>query len=165
MTKGLHAVSWPTLAQNLLLSPAYRAGYDRLMAYGITILIAAVLGWITLDNIWRPMRSFFELRRQVKLQMSRYQNLKWHVTSIFDDIPAGKADQVVFGEAYTVLGNLADDLVTFAKADRLAAFLLQLMGIDPARAGRSLANLADELGSHNEDRDRNYREVARLLKF
>jgi hypothetical protein len=135
------------------------------MVYGIMILGGAVLAWVGLDYMWDPMRSFFELRRQVKLQMSRYQNLKWHVRSIFDDIPTGKADQAVFGEAYTALGNLADDLVKFPQANRLAALLLHLMGIDPAHAGRSLANLADELGSRNEDRDRNYREVAQLLKL
>jgi len=113
------------------------------------------------------MRRFFDLRRQVKLQMLRFEHLKWRVSSLLDDTGAGDgtADQTAFSEAQTILGALADDLITFGQSKRLAAYLISRLGIDPINAGCRLAVLADELGTRNEDRDANYHAVARALKF
>jgi hypothetical protein len=115
--------------------------------------------------MWHPLGRFFYLRRQVKLQMSRFREIEWHVASIFDNPVVGLADQAQFNEAQTVLGDLSEQLVMFAQRNRVATFVLNRLGIDSFNAGRLLAEVADRLGTRNEDRDVNYRAVARLLKF
>ena len=113
----------------------------------------------------RQMRSFFEIRRQVKAQMLRFADLKWHVASIFDDEAIALADRAAFAEAQTIFGNLSDELIAFGQSRSVTASLVRCAGMDPTAAGRSLATLADELGARNEDRDANYHAVSRLLRF
>ena len=113
----------------------------------------------------RQMRRFFEIRRQVKTQMLRFADLKWHVASIFDDEAIAVADRAAFAEAQTIFGNLSDELIAFGQSRSVTASLVRWSGMDPTAAGRSLATLADELGARNEDRDANYHVVSRLLRF
>jgi hypothetical protein len=113
----------------------------------------------------RQIRNFLGIRRQVKAQMQRFADLKWHVTSIFDDEPIATADRAAFGEAQTVFGNLSDELIAFGQSGSLAASLVKCADIDPTAAGRCLATLADDFGTRNEDRDANYHAVSRLLRF
>lgn len=130
-----------------------------------TLVIPYEGGVDFMRKVLRPLQHFFYMRCQVRRQMSRFRHIKWHVSSIFEDIAIGTADQAEFNEAQTILGDLSEQLIAFAKAHPLATFLLRRMGIDPFHAGRRLANLADELGSRNEDRDANFHAVTRLLKL
>ena len=117
-------------------------------------------------SLWSPMRRFFDLRAQVKMHMARFERLEWHVVSVADDaFGKAKTDQAAFVEAQTVFGELSEKLIAFGQSERPAAYLIKCLGIDPVRAGRRLAVLADEIGNLNEDREANYHAVARLLKF
>jgi hypothetical protein len=152
-------------------STARRKGFTlKLDEYNGLCAGAPVLGglvWLILNLIWCPMRRFFDLRRQVKVQLSRFEDLKWRFSSIFNDNGTGEAaaDQAAFSEAQTILDGLSNDLIAFGQSKRLATYLIRRLGIDPINAGRRLAVLADELGARNEDRDANYHAVARALKF
>jgi len=97
--------------------------------------------------------------------MSRFADIKWHVTSTFDDLQTGRVDQASFGEAQTIFGNLSDELIGFGQSHWIATFFIRRLGMDPVAAGRHLGTLADELGARNEDRDANYHAVGRVLRF
>ena len=60
--------------------------------------------------------NFLRNRRQVKTQMLRFADLKWHVASIFDDASIAVADRAAFGEAQTIFGNLSDELIAFGQS-------------------------------------------------
>jgi hypothetical protein len=117
-------------------------------------------------SIWSPVRKFFDLRAQVKMHMARFECLEWHAVSVIDDASGrAKTDQADFDEAQSIFGELSEKLIAFGQSERPAAYLIKCLGIDPVRAGRRLAVLADEIGNRNEDRAANYHAVARLLKF
>lgn len=139
----------------------------NIIGYAVVTLNLGVLVWLVSELIWCPMRRFFDLRRRVKAQMSRFGDLKWRDSSIFDRNGAGDgaADQAAFSAAQTIFGDLSDDLIAFGQSKPLAACLIRRLGIDPINAGRRLAVLADELGTRNENCDANYHAVARALKF
>ena len=128
----------------------------------------ALLWWTwggALRSMLREMRFFFETRRQVRMQMLRFADLRWHVASIFDDAITASADQAAFGEAQTIFGNLSDELIAFGESKSLATFVIRRLGMDAIAAGHRLGLIADEFGARNEDRAANYRIVARLLRF
>jgi hypothetical protein len=101
--------------------------------------------------------------------MLRFKELEWHGASIFDEGgtigETARQDQAAFRDAQTVFSELSDQLIGFGEPGRPTTFIIRRLGIDPVLAGRYLANLADELGTANENRDANYRAVARALKF
>jgi hypothetical protein len=130
------------------------------------VLALGALGWFTLEFVGRPVRGFFDLRRQVRTQMLRFENLNWPEYA-FGDPPYGTEtkEQAQFRKAQTILCDLSDELISFGQSEWLAAYFVRGLGFDPIRAGIRLAVLAEELGTLHEDRAANYRAVERLLKF
>jgi hypothetical protein len=140
-----------------------------IVVYGLGILAIAALSRYLQNYIWRPVRNFLALRRKTKAHMLQFKDLKWHVASIFgDDGIVGEIahqDRAAFCEAQTAFSILSDQLIDFGRSKQPATFLIRRMGIDPVLAGRHLANLADELGTSNENRHANYHAVSRALKL
>jgi hypothetical protein len=101
--------------------------------------------------------------------MLRFKDLRWHVASIFDEdgvvSETARQDRAAFREAQTVFSELSERLMGFGDLGRPTTFIIRRLGINPVLAGRYMANLADELGTANENRAANYRAVTRALKL
>jgi hypothetical protein len=126
-------------------------------------LALGALGWVSLEFVGRPVRGFYDLRRKIKTQMLRFENLQ---PSLRDDGIAGETPtQAAFRKARTTLADLSDELISFGQSEWLAAYFVRRLGFDPVTAGRRLAVLAEELGTLHEDRAANYRAVDKALRF
>ena len=149
--------------------PPLPAVTPSIVLYGLGILAIAALSRYLQNYIWRPVRSFLALRRETKAHMLRFENLNWRVASIFGDdgvvSEIAHQDRAAFCEAQTAFSVLSDQLIDFGRSKEPAAFIIRRMGIDPVLAGRHLANLADELGTSNENRHANYHAVSRALRL
>jgi hypothetical protein len=112
-------------------------------------LVLLGIGWIGFQYLTRDIRSFFELRHEVRRQMQR---------SVID--PSARSDtqwmrpganphamddpRVEQGaEAFRQLGFR---ILMFAQNARLAAWAVRTMGYDPIKAGDSLISLSHDAG-------------------
>jgi hypothetical protein len=121
----------------------------------IGALILGALGWVTLEFVGRPVRNFFDLRRQVKAQMLIYYAAP---SNFFEE------SSLAF-EGQLALGNLSAELIAFGQSEWLAALFVKCLGFNAIMAGTRLATLADELGKLTENREENYKAVDKALRF
>jgi hypothetical protein len=119
-----------------------------------TVLLAAIgaaLGWIILEFVGRPVRQFFDLRREIRRQIIFLENL--------DSVGLAPADITpqVFDEyckklskAATTLRDLGSQAIAFDQTEWLAARVVRLLGLMPMQAGRGLIGLANSLENSTE---------------
>jgi hypothetical protein len=119
------------------------------------------LGWIIFEFIGRPVRNFFDLRRETKRLMMLYWDLP--STYLVTDRIFGIQDQ--WTAARSEFSDIGARLVSFDAAESLAAWFVRLMRFDPRKAGAALLVIANEFGSVDEERDKNYSLVEHALKF
>jgi hypothetical protein len=123
-------------------------------------LAIGAVGWITLEFFGRPVRSFYDLQRSVRAQMSRLENLGFMMLYVDDDVVPS------IPEANKVLATLRDlsaELISFGQSEWLAAKFIRLRGFEPTVAGEFLANLA--LDHKVTRRSENYRKILKALKY
>lgn len=125
-------------------------------------IVLGALGWVALEFPGRPVRGFFDLRRQVKTQMLRFEQVA--LPLLFDDYATGQ-QQTALTKARSTFSNLSDELIAFGQSEWLAAYFVKRLGFDPIIAGRRLAVAVEELCTVHEDREANYRAIDRALKF
>src|SRR5258708_36216917 len=107
------------------------------------VLTLGTVGWLTLEFVGRPVRGFFDLRRKIRTQMLRFEDLApW----IDDDFPyvygRESPSQATFRKASTTLSDLSDDLISFGQSEWLGAYFVRRVGFDPIAAGRCLKVVA-----------------------
>jgi len=124
------------------------------------VLTLGALGWISLEFVGRPVRGFFDLRRQIRTQMLRFEDLAESIIVL--EFTSGPSP---LREARKALSDLSDELISFGQSEWFAAYFVRRLGFDPIAAGRRLGVVAEELGTVYEDRAANYRAVDRALKF
>lgn len=135
------------------------------MNTAITILTSfgiGAIGWFVLEFIGRPVRNFFDLRREVKRRML----LCWQLPTLYTIDPADRTDEYQkMEEPKTALANLGAQLISFDKSEWLAAWFVRFLGYDSKQAGKILRTMSIELGTDMEDRNKNYRRLDEALKF
>jgi hypothetical protein len=100
------------------------------------VIALGAVGWFTLEFQGRPIRGFFDLRRQVRTHMLRLARL-----GLKHDInPALSADLLTaeINKTKEALLNLADELEAFGQSEWVAAYFVRKLGMDAVAAGFSL---------------------------
>jgi len=120
-------------------------------------IILGAVGWVALEFVGRPVRRFFDLRREAKALMLQCEDAPDFIT--YDIAPKSVTD----GKAS--LKKVANEIIALGQSEWLASFFVELLGFDAVTAGTRLATLASELGTIKEDRAENYKVVDEALKF
>jgi hypothetical protein len=131
----------------------------------ITILTPFVLGavgWFVFEFFGRPVRNFFDLRREIKRRML----LHWEMPLLYTIDPAERADVYnEMKEPRTAFAELGAQLVSFDRSEQIATWFVRRLGFDPGRAGNILRAISIEFGTADEERDKNFRRLDEALKF
>ena len=108
-------------------------------------LALGAIGWLTLEFLGRPLRTFFDLRRRAREQMLRLEDAKARTPFALlenDDWSRPHQPEREFAEsAITALRGLSAELTAFGDSEWLADLVLRRIGFQPALAGRSLNDL------------------------
>jgi hypothetical protein len=107
-------------------------------------LILGAVGWVALEFVGRPVRTFFDLRSRAKTVLLLY-------TDPFDedeDNPKGE------------FKDLGAKLVAFDGSEMLAGWFTRLLGFNVRGAGYALMNLSNDWGKQNVA----YKEYRKQIK-
>jgi hypothetical protein len=135
------------------------------MTIGITILtpfMLGAIGWFVLEFFGRPVRNFFDLRRDIKRRML----LHWDIPNLHSIHPDDRqAAYNQMKEPIRAFEELGAQLVSFDRSEALAAWFVRRLGFDPKQAGNILRTISVEFGTDQEARDKNFRRLDEALKF
>jgi hypothetical protein len=124
------------------------------MGTALIAVIAAAGGWLAVLLIGRPVRDFFDLRREVRRRMIEFSNIpaRWNEAP---DAPGARiainissAEAESLNEAERVLLCLASQMASFAETETIAVWALKQIGFDPAKAGRGLIGLSNTVDTY-----------------
>jgi hypothetical protein len=124
--------------------------------YLTTILAAAVLGWVALDLLGRPIRTLFDLRREVLEQLFVLGNIslpKPRETAI-SSREIREYDHAVRNarEAQRTFRDLGSRLLAFAENEPAIRNTLAAIGLNLVAAGNGLIALSVAYSRHNTNR-------------
>jgi hypothetical protein len=114
------------------------------------------VGWVALEFLGRPIRAFFDLRRQIRGEVARFDTAvtKSYITS-----------QKEAGAALESVRTLSADLTSFGEGEWLANVFLQRIGFNPAVAGQRFATFASGSVYLTNDQIEDCRAGLRALKL
>ncbi|MEY9110378.1 hypothetical protein ABH999_006574 [Bradyrhizobium yuanmingense] len=130
---------------------------------------SGALGWFALEFVGRPIRSFFDLRKEVRQQLLFLANIQTELPKPFimlEDRSRKTFDRMV--EAKRIKGRtlreLGTKMLAFAEGEQLAEPVLRKLGYDPRSAGDALMGLSNNL-EHGEARARFSIAIEKALRF
>jgi hypothetical protein len=119
-------------------------------------------GWVVLEFIGRPVREFFNLRREVKKLTLLYYDAPYS----HNVEPADRAEVYQsLSEAREAFVSLSALLVSFDRSEPMAAWFVRKLGFDPDGAGKVLKGIAQNFGVVGEERDKPFRLLDAALRF
>lgn len=139
-----------------------------------SILVSVVTTLITfcvLEFIAKPVRRFFDLRREVSRQLALFANVgaRWKrgVSSTAHIVPnaLGEKEERRLDDAERVFRDLASQMRSFAQTDRLASSLVGAFGFNPFRASSGLFGLSNNIAEHGEARASSKKTIEESLRL
>jgi len=122
----------------------------------MTISATAVLGWVALELLGRPIRALLDLRRSVLEQMLVLGNISLpnpRETAVSSrEIQAYDQAMRNVRQAQCIFGELGSQLLAFSENEPVAANAVASIGLNPAAAGSALIGLS--VGYSRPDTDR-----------
>jgi hypothetical protein len=112
--------------------------------------VGALLGWLTLEFLGRPLRNFFDLRTEAKRLLALHHDP--------DDAASRSTVQRDFRD-------IAAKLIAFEAAETPAAWLIRRLGFRPALAGAHFRNFADWWGEPHTDNEGYQTMVGKALRL
>jgi hypothetical protein len=113
--------------------------------------ISGVLSWLAMEYLGRPLAEFRGLRREVRREMVRFQNVRarWQqrLTGELDEAtpPPSAAALARLHEAQQVYRDLGSRMRSFADMEPHAVRILKRRGYDPFQTSVQLIDLSHEL--------------------
>jgi hypothetical protein len=130
--------------------------------------IAGAVGWYATAFFAGPMRSFFDLRREVRRQTLLINEEDFWVRSGLDGLPDSREEAKAarkLDDARRLMRDLGSQLIAFAETEWLAARTLQCLGYDPKLAGRHMRKFATCLSDFGPEPGAQLSTVALALRF
>ena len=137
--------------------------------YLITISATAVLGWVALEFLGRPIRTFFGLRHKVCEQMRVLGNIsppkprELAVTS--RDIHAYDRAVRNVREAQRIFHDLGSQLLAFGENEPVACNALAALGLNLVAAGGGLIEFSNAYSRPNIDLLRHRDRIEKALRL
>lgn len=135
---------------------------------GLSVVALGALGWFALEFVGRPIRSFFDLRREARRQMLFLANVP---AVPFEDDHIRKAEPE-YQQAVAAVRNvertfrdLGTQLMAFGESEWFAASLVKWAGFNPISAGQGLIGLANNANTYGQERADHRTKVAQALRF
>lgn len=134
---------------------------------GATVLLLGALGWLTLEFVGRPIRKFFDLRREIFKQLSFLANVPAAPLYLPGDDPL-RPEPPSLGPlkaAQRTFRDLGSQCLSVGKAEWPASMILRLLKYDATAAGSALIGLSNALPEYGAERANHRRAIHAALRF
>jgi hypothetical protein len=135
--------------------------------------LGAVIGWVGLEFVGKPVRTFFDLKRDSLETLTLYANVRARSKQLMmkDDglmssnvVPLESAEEKRLQEAEAAFRLCGSKLHAFARTEDLAVVALRRLGFEPAKAGQGFIGLSNSVGEYGQARHDNRVLIERSLK-
>jgi hypothetical protein len=128
-------------------------------------IVLGFLGWLVFQLIGRPIRDFLDLRREIRRRMLQFGNVPVFRPApgkenldVSDLIPGAK-------EARDIFRDLGSQMRSFGETEHGATWILERLGFDPVKAGKSLFGLSNTIAKHGPDRSVHRKDINAALRI
>jgi hypothetical protein len=137
--------------------------------------IGVIIGWIGLEFVGKPFRTFFDLKRGSLETLTLYANVRARTKELVlrnDDgvmsWPSSPrletAEERRLREAEEAFRQWGSRFNAFARTEWLAVFVLHLLRFRPEDAGKGFIGLSNSIGEYGQTRHESRKLVERSLK-
>ena len=134
----------------------------------ITGFIGGVCAWFLTDYVAKPLRRFFDLRREINRCLVNYGN----VQSRAEWTPIGRVSAKISPEedaqltkAQNAFLKLGAEMRAFANGDRLTNRVVRALGCDADRIASALVAYSNQISTSGELRYSAHRRLQKLLRI
>jgi hypothetical protein len=135
---------------------------------GISVVLLGAIGWFALEFVGRPIRSFFDLRRETGRQMFFLANVA-PVEFVDDHIraadPAHQRSIAAVQNVEKTFRDLGTQLLAFGESEWPASRLVKLAGFDATAAGNALIGFSNNANVYGAEKAEFRRRVGQALRF
>jgi hypothetical protein len=135
----------------------------------VVVAATGALGWLALELIGRPIRTFYDIRRQVLQQMPILANVSppkpRETVSTFQEIQEYDAALKNMREGQRILRDLGTQILAFGESEFVARLVIAQLGFDPVAAGRGLIGLSNTFDRYGADRADFRNQIEKALRF
>jgi hypothetical protein len=128
-------------------------------------IVLGAIGWFALEFLGRPLREFFNLRREARrLMLLHWDDRSADDVLIIDDdeLQIWRRDMVSTRQNF---GELAAKLASFDQGEWFAAKFVQMLGFNLKKASGNLRQLSVWFGAHGEEREKSFKKLDEALRF
>jgi hypothetical protein len=133
-----------------------------------TGLIGGVCAWFLTDYVAKPLRRFFDLRREINRCLINYGNVR----SRAEWTPIGRVTAKISPEedaqltkAQHAFLKLGAEMRAFANEDRVANRAVRALGCDADKIASALVAYSNQISTSGELRYSAYRRLQKLLRI
>jgi hypothetical protein len=129
------------------------------------------VAWLTLEFVQKPLRGFFDLKRESVQVLTRYANVQARSKQVvIDDDPTrdrsmnlDPEEEKRLREAETALRECGSKFIAFAQTETVALPFLRWLGYDPAEVGNNFIGFSNSIGEYGSHRNHYRTQVERSL--
>jgi hypothetical protein len=133
----------------------------------LTGFVGGVAAWFFTDYVAKPLRRFFDLRREVNRCLAYYGNLpaRFKLTdSVREQTNISPEEDARLTEAEKAFRNLGAEMRAFANADRLAYRMLCGLGYDADQIAGALIAYSNNVSTYGMARFDAHTRLEKLLR-
>ena len=133
----------------------------------LTGFVGGVAAWFFTDYVAKPLRRFFDLRREVNRCLAYYGNLpaRFKLTdSVREQTNISSEEDARLTEAEKAFRNLGAEMRAFANADRLAYRMLCGLGYDADQIAGALIAYSNNVSTYGMARFDAHTRLEKLLR-
>jgi hypothetical protein len=135
---------------------------------GLSVVLLGAIGWFALEFVGRPIRSFFDLRRETRRQMFFLANVP-PVKFVDDHIRAAEPEHqrsiAAIRNVEKTFRDLGTQLIAFGESEWPASRLIKLAGFDAIAAGRALIGFSNNANAYGAEKADFRMRVGEALRF
>jgi hypothetical protein len=125
----------------------------------------AAFTWVVVEFIARPVRNFFDLRREVRRRMLQFANVP-----VFKPTPGNEgldAAHLFPGakEPRDMFRDLGSQMRSFGETEHAATWVLTRFGLDPITAGKGLFGLSNTITKYGPERRAHRKNINTALRI
>jgi len=132
--------------------------------------IGAVAAWFLAEFVGRPMRRFFDLRREINRLLVEYGNVFARYKDLTRDnsitgMSISTPEEVRLATAETELRKFAAEMRAFSNGEYFANRVVKLLGYDANKIASALIGYSNNIGTYGQMRHDSYQQVEKLLRI
>jgi hypothetical protein len=136
-----------------------------------TLLIGfiGICAWLLTNFVAKPLRRFFDLRRDVNRCLVRYGNVsaraRWTDDNKREVLQISPEEDERLMEAHNALRDLAGDMRAFANVEIVANRIVICLGYDADKIASALVGYSNNILAYGKMRSNSHDQVQRLLRI